>query len=180
MSRRESVKYSLQYVLSALDALGIDEDEQFEDDVIEKPPSVNLLPVITTLKAIGGITDFASGRNAQPAPYNLDRILEALNSFGQRDPEDDEWDYTLKSALSTKQVNAKHDIEDIITSITAFERSNSKHDLQLLLTDQESKDCSNTTSSGKGIRNCIIFVTLVMNYLLLKLFRTSNLMSSRD
>jgi hypothetical protein len=159
MSRRESVKYSLQYVLSALDALGIDEEDQDEVIVPERSPSVNLLPVITTLKAIGGISDFSSGRNAQPAPYNLDLILQALNAFGQKDPEDDEWDYTLTKALSTAQLNAKHDIEDIITSITAFERSNSKHDLQLLLTETEAQNRCHTTASGKGIPICIVLFT---------------------
>jgi hypothetical protein len=163
MSRRESVKYSLQYVLSALDALGIDDDDQLEDIVPEKAPPINLLPVITTLKAIGGITDFTSSKNAQPAPYNLDLILQALHAFGQKDPEDDEWDYTLRTALSTTQLSAKHDIEEIITAITAFERNSSKHDLQLLLTEQEALDRPSTTSDGKGIPICIVFITSCIN-----------------
>ena len=159
MSRRESVKYSLQYVLSALDALGIDEEDQYEDIVPERSSSVNLLPVITTLKAIGGITDFTTNGKTQQAPYNLELILAALSSFGQKDSDDDEWDYTLTNALSKQQIDAKHDIEDIVTSITAFERNNSKNDLQLLLTEKEAEECSNI--GAKGNQSDIISVTLI-------------------
>ena len=169
-NRKESVAYTLQYVLSSLDKLGaedVDSSEGTEPD--SKPVSVkakiDLSPVLTTLRAIGEIHDFQSKKELKPIPYSLEFILATLEALGEADDEDDEeWDYELNNGLSEKQVSSKQEIENIVTTLSAFERDNSSNDLEMLLTESESlKSLSDVHSQDKGKFNCAVRWKIITN-----------------
>ena len=147
MSRRESVKINLKYVLSALHELGVDD----EDDTAQesRKPSivsvVDLQPVMATLRAIGEVND-KTMKEVLPPAYNLEYILATLAALGEKDPEDEELNYTLSSALTDKQLNAKHEIENIVTSLTAIEKRIPEHDHQM--THAESKAAEHSNPKG--------------------------------
>lgn len=156
-TRRESVKYSLRYVLSALDTLGI--DESADDDVILETRSastkakIDVTPIMTTLRAIGDINDFQPSKKDSPAPYSLEFILATLQALGENEEEEDkDWDYKKNGGLNEKQVSSMMNIEDIVSSLTAFEKSNSRNDLQMMLTEVENRQTTNPTPNSQGKR----------------------------
>ena len=159
-ARRESVKYSLQYVLSALDTLGIEENDEeavySETTSISTKAKIDITPILTTLRAIGDINDFQS-KNDQSRPYSLEYILATLETLGEVEEEEDtDWDYKKNGGLNEKQVSSMMEIEDIVSSITAFEKSNSRNYLQMELTDSENKQGENPNPKPQGEKKKMI------------------------
>ena len=91
-----------------------------------------------------------------PPAYDLEYILATLAALGEKDPEDEDLNYTLSSALTDKQLNAKHEIENIVSSLTAIENSNPEHDYQM--THAESKAAEH--SKPKGARPCDLSILM--------------------
>ena len=108
------------------DSVGTDPDSK----PVSVKAKIDLQPVLTTLRAIGEIHDYQSKKDQKPIPYSLEFILTTLEALGEADDEnDEEWDYELNNGLSEKQVTSKHEIENIVTTLTAFERENSRNNL---------------------------------------------------
>ena len=155
-TRRDSVKYSLQYVLSALDTLGLDEDNEevvnSETISVSTKAKIDITPILTTLRAIGDINDFQPSEKDQSRPYSLEYILATLETLGEADEEENaDWDYKKNGGLNEKQVSSMMEIEDIVSSLTAFEKSNSRNDLQMMLSDVENQQAANPTPKPQGI-----------------------------
>ena len=138
MARRESIKYSLQYVLSALDELGIDDDDSDAGKSLTSPVVADFNSVVKTLKAIGDAGEFEMNCGTQSASYNLQSILQSLETLGEDDPTDSEF----CRVLSVKQLSAKHEIEDMVSSLSALEQTGSRGDSGMKLSQHDSQSHS--------------------------------------
>ena len=146
MARRESIKYSLQYVLSALDELGLEDDDSDAEKSLTSPVVADFQSVVKTLKAIGDSAEFEINCGTQSSSYNLQSILQSLETLGEDDPTDTDSD--LCRGLSSKQLSAKHEIEDLVTSLSALEQTSSRSDSDLKLSQHESQSRSKGDSAG--------------------------------
>lgn len=134
MARRESIKYSLQYVLSALDELGLDDDDNDAGKSLTSPVVADFSSVVKTLKAIGDADEFELNCGTQSASYNLQSILLSLDALGEDDPSDSD----MFRGLSSKQLTAKHEIENMVSSLSALEHSSPRSDSGMKLSQHDS------------------------------------------
>ena len=148
MTHRESVKYSLQYVLSALDELGLDDDDSDAARSLASPVVADFQSVVKTLKAIGDAGDFEMNCGIQSASYNLQSILQSLETLGEDDSEDMSSEFSR--GLSSKQLTAKHDLEDMVLSLSALEQTDSRKDPGMKVSQHDSENHSKGSGGGSG------------------------------
>ena len=148
MARRESVKYSLQYVLSALDELGLDDDDNDSARSLASPVVADFQSVVKTLKAIGDAGEFEMNCGTQSASYNLQSILQSLETLGEEESSDINSEFSR--GLSSKQLTAKHDLEDMVLSLSALEQAGSRKDPDMKVSQRDSENHSKGSGGGSG------------------------------
>jgi hypothetical protein len=148
LARRESVKYSLQYVLSALDELGLDDDDDDALRSLASPVVADFQSVVKTLKAIGDVGEFEMNCGTQSASYNLQSILQSLEMLGEEDPSNTSSEFSR--GLSSKQLTAKQDLEDMVLSLSALEQNGSKKDPGMKQSQHDSANHSKGSGGGSG------------------------------